>query len=43
MRGAGMAEEASYDHGIPVCATSLFVALTFIRSADLRVCCPPGR
>jgi translation initiation factor IF-2 len=43
MREAGMAEEASYDHGIPVCATSSFVALTFIPSPDLRVCCPAGR
>jgi translation initiation factor IF-2 len=30
MRKAGMADEASYDHGIPACANSLFVALTFI-------------
>ena len=42
MREAGMAEEASYDHGILVCMTSPFVALTFFPSPDLRVCCPTG-
>lgn len=43
MKEAGMAEEASYDHGILVCTTFPLADLTVIPSPDIRVCCPPGR